>query len=120
MAIKQSDRQIDSRESGHPKDLPIACELTSAELQERRATVLARVRRSVERVEEVKNGFAFFFSSDGDRFKELANLIDLERRCCPFLRFSLTVEPGGGQLIVEITGPEGTREFLKGLFEPGN
>jgi hypothetical protein len=100
--------------------LPIASELTNAELQERRATVLARIRQSVERVEEIKNGFAFFFSSDGDRLKELANLIDLERRCCTFLRFSLTVEPGGGQLILAITGPQGTREFLKDLFEPAS
>jgi len=98
-------------------DLPIACELTGAELQQRRETMLEETRRAVTRVEAVKQGFAYYFSSDGDRLKELANLIDLERRCCPFLRFSLTVEAGGGQLILEITGPEGTQEFLRDLFD---
>ena len=98
-------------------DLPIACELTTAELQQRRETVLAGMRRSITRVAAVEKGFAYYFSQDGDRLKELANLIDLERRCCPFLSFTLTVEAGGGELILEITGPEGTREFLKDLFE---
>jgi len=98
-------------------DLPIACELTSAELQQRRETVLEEMRRAVTRVEAIRQGFAYYFSSDGDRLRELANLIDLERRCCPFLRFTLTVEAGGGQLILEITGPEGTREFLKDFFD---
>jgi hypothetical protein len=118
--LTQTEVEATIADIGLMNDLPIACELTSAELQQRRETVLPAVRRSVERVEEIKNGFAFFFSPDGDRLKELANLIDLERRCCPFLRFTLTVEAGGGQLILEITGPEGTREFLKDLFEPAN
>ena len=39
--------------------------------------------------------------------------VDLERRCCAFLRFELTVEPGGGPVWLELTGPPGTREFLQ-------
>jgi hypothetical protein len=117
MAIDPNTSGSDNRDIDLMNDLPIACELTSAELQQRRETVLESMRRSVTRVEAVERGFAYYFSSDGDRLKELANLIDLERRCCPFLRFTRTVEAGGGQLILEITGPEGTREFLKDLFD---
>ncbi len=42
----------------------------------------------------------------------LGEFIQLERQCCPFLRFQLTVEPGGGPIWLELTGPPGTREFL--------
>ena len=42
-------------------------------------------------------------------------VIDAERRCCRFLRFSVLVEADAGPIVVEITGPPGTREFLEAL-----
>ena len=47
---------------------------------------------------------------------ELANLVKLEHQCCPFLKFSITVEPGDGPVWLELTGPEGTKEFLAEVF----
>jgi hypothetical protein len=43
-------------------------------------------------------------------------MIDAERRCCRFLRFVVTVEPGDDSICLEVTGPAGTREFLDGLL----
>jgi len=96
---------------------PIACELTSPELQERRRAILPKFRDAVIEVNELEDGFAYSFASDPDQLKELAGLIDLERRCCPFLRFRLTVEAGGGPLSLEITGPDGTKDFLRNTFD---
>jgi hypothetical protein len=48
----------------------------------------------------------------------VATFIDLERRCCAFLRFRLTVEPGGGPIWLELTGPPGTRELLAAELDP--
>jgi hypothetical protein len=42
----------------------------------------------------------------------LEEFIQLESECCRFLRFQLTVEPGGGPVWLELIGPPGTREFL--------
>jgi hypothetical protein len=97
--------------------LPIACNLTSAELQERRRTVLAKLRDAVVEVKELPDGYSYSFRSDGNRFKELADVIDLERQCCPFLQFSVTVAAGNGPLTLEITGPEGTKDFLLSTLE---
>jgi hypothetical protein len=99
--------------------LPIACSLTSAELQERRRTVLGTLRSAMLEVEELADGFAYSFISEGSRFKELADMIDLERLCCPFLQFRVTVAAGHGRLTLEITGPEGTKDFLLSTFEWG-
>jgi len=96
--------------------LPIACNLTNAELQERRRTVLETLRSAVLAVQELADGFAYSFMSEGDRFKELAAMIELERQCCPFLQFRVTVAAGQGPLILEITGPEGTKDFLLSTF----
>lgn len=97
-------------------NLPIACKLTSAELQERRRKVLEKLHDGVIEVKELADGYAYSFSSKGNRFKELADMIDLERQCCPFLQFRLFVAPGGGPLLLEITGPEGTKDFLLSTF----
>jgi hypothetical protein len=97
-------------------DLPIACSLTSAELQERRSTLLQKVRTAVVEVKELDDGYAYSFPSADEWLYELAGLVDLERQCCPFLRFRITVEKNGGPLLLEMTGPEGTKEFLVSTF----
>src|SRR6185436_8905111 len=96
--------------------LPITCSLTSTELQERRRTVLEKLREAVVEVKELADGFAYSFPSDGNRFPELAAMIELERQCCPFLQFRVTVAAGQGPLTLEITGPEGTKDFLLSTF----
>lgn len=98
-------------------NLPVACDLTSADLQERRRTVLEKLRDAVVEVKELADGYIYSFASEGNRFKELADMIDLERQCCPFLQFRLNVAAGGGPLQLEITGPEGTKDFLLSTFE---
>lgn len=98
------------------KGLPIACSLTAPELQERRRAVLQKVRRAVQEVKELEDGYAYIFPSASGSLSEVAGLIELERQCCPFLRFRLTVEENGGSLLLEMTGPEGTKEFLMSTF----
>jgi hypothetical protein len=44
-------------------------------------------------------------------------LIQVERLCCPFLRFDLTV-PAAGPVHLALTGPPGTRELLANWLEP--
>lgn len=98
------------------KSLPIACSLTAPELQERRTTVLQKVRRAVKEVRELEDDYAYVFPSASEWLSEVAGLIDLERQCCSFLRFRLTVEENGGSLLLEMTGPEGTKDFLASTF----
>lgn len=97
-------------------DLPVACSLMPAELQERGRDVLSRIRISMSAVTELPNGFVYHFPSEGRWILELANVIQLERQCCPFLTFRLTVEPGNADVLLEMTGPDGTKEFLADLF----
>jgi hypothetical protein len=87
-----------------------------AELQERRRDVLSKVKGLVSKVTELSDGFACQFPSDGTVLPELANLIQLERQCCPFLSFRLTVEANHGAVLLEMTGPAGTKEFLADIF----
>jgi hypothetical protein len=99
-------------------DLPVACSLTEPELAERRAGVLGEVRLAQEDARWLPDGVQLRFTALPERLALLATFIALERQCCAFLRFRLTVEPGGGPIWLELTGPPGTREFLQAELAP--
>ena len=40
-----------------------------------------------------------------------------ERHCRRSLRFGMTVNPDGGPVFLEMTGPAGTRDFVSALIE---
>jgi hypothetical protein len=94
---------------------PVVCSLSAPELREREAGLLASVAaRILERV-EIDEGLRLRFTVSDALIADLAELISLERQCCPFLRFTLAVEPAGGPLWLELSGPPGTRAFLATL-----
>jgi hypothetical protein len=97
-------------------DMPIACCLTSAELREREATLLAQFRSIVIETEELPDGYAFRVPGDRKWIGLMAELIVAERECCPFLTFVLIAQPSMGPVIVRVTGPAGTKDFLKTVW----
>ena len=97
-------------------DMPIACCLTSAELRERGATLLAQFRSAVIGTEELRDGYASRLPGDGKWIAMIAKMIVAERECCPFLTFELVASPNMGPAIVRVTGPAGTKEFLKTIL----
>ena len=96
--------------------LPVACSLTETELRERRNGLLHEIGNAVRERRELPDGYAFRFEESEEMLTRLLTLIRLERECCPFLTFRLTFEPGGGPVWLDVTGPEGTREFLASLL----
>jgi hypothetical protein len=98
-------------------NLPVACSLTAPELQQRRSELLQKLRSAALGVEELDEGYAYRFHSDESMLSDLATLIQLEHQCCPFLRIKLIVEADNGPIWLELTGPPGTKDFLKSVFE---
>jgi hypothetical protein len=62
------------------------------------------------------NGFRWRFAASGEFLAAAAETINTERQCCRFLQFVLVIEPEGGPIWLEITGPEGTAAFLETLL----
>ena len=109
-----------SREGNCMIDIPLVCELTPAEMTARRATLLPGLLASAEERIPLSDGFRWRFAASGAWLAAAAETIDAERQCCRFLRFVLTVEPGGGPIWLEITGPQGASEFLESLLQCDN
>jgi hypothetical protein len=93
--------------------IPVACSLSDLELREREATLLAQFRSAVIETEELPDGYAFRVPGDGKWIAIIAKMIVAERECCPFLTFEFVAQPSMGPVIVRVTGPAGTKDFLK-------
>jgi hypothetical protein len=89
----------------------LSCKLTTPELQKRRATVIRELKDLVTKRSEITDGLKFSFPGNDDVLDKLLQFIKSERLCCDFLSFRLSVQDATAAL--EITGPEGTREFLE-------
>lgn len=98
-------------------DLPIACTLTPEMLEARRAGLLPGLLALAATREPLPSGYRVRFSGEGDALTAIVAMIGAERECCRFLRFQLTVESDGGPIWLDVTGPEGTRQFLDGLIK---
>ena len=98
-------------------DQPIICSLTPEALDARKRDLLsALLDRSAGR-ELLADGVRLRFEPSGEMLSSIAQAVDAERHCCRFLRFTITVEPNHGAMILELTGPPGTREFVAALLE---
>lgn len=96
--------------------LPVACSLTPPELQQRRTQLLKKIGGGILETKELENGFAYRFATNETWITELAQLIMFERQCCPFLTIDLRLEPANGPIWLELSGPEGTKQFLSELL----
>jgi len=94
----------------------IACTLAQIELATRRTELLPGLLSQADTQETIAGGFRWRFSEAKGLLNKVASVIDAERSCCRFLRFRLTLEPHGGPLWMEVTGPQGTQNFLSSLL----
>jgi hypothetical protein len=89
------------------------CRIDTLDGKERRRQqeLLALMRRSAQAHVELPEGFEIRLPTDPVLFQQAAEWIGLERRCCPFVRFTLDWKEDDS-VRVRITGPPGVKPFL--------
>lgn len=97
-------------------ELPIACNLTEAEMRERRQTMLDLVRSAALNVTSLPLGYAYRFEPTSEVLAHLSRLVDLERQCCQFLTFRIVVEAGNQPICLEVTGPPEAKAIIADFF----
>ena len=92
---------------------PLTCSLTTPELRKRKETVLRQLRTGMRHKKEVADGYLFTFSGDDASMEQLNEFIRTERECCSFFTFGLTVKGDKSEIILSLTGPEGSKDFIR-------
>ena len=95
----------------------LTCKLTTPELRERKATVIANLKKQVLQRKELKNGFAYKFNGSDTMVDELTTFVKTERVCCDFFIFNLSISGDKSEAWLEITGPKGAKDFIKTELE---
>jgi hypothetical protein len=98
---------------GFGTTVDLACKLTAPELRERRETVITALRAQVSSVAETGDGFLYTFPLTTHMVGQVASFIETERQCCEFFSFHLSITSGSTEMTLEISGPEGSKEFLR-------
>src|SRR4029453_3179996 len=91
---------------------PIACrlDLLNAEQRRREQELLAVARAELSAPVETEAGYRFAVRPA--LLGPLGELLALERRCCPFLAFTLEVEAEQGGIFLHIHGQPGAKAFI--------
>ena len=100
----------------------IACDPNSiaAEQRERWLHVATQMYAAVQEVQELPDGYAFRLPSRSEMLLVVAEVLNYDRLCCPFIRYTLEIEPNEGPYWLRFTGGEGVKEFLRISFESSN
>jgi hypothetical protein len=96
-------------------DVPLACRMDALDSnqRERHRDLLRELAGVVTNVEELADGIAVRFPARPYVFLRLAEWMELERACCPFLEFGLVFENRLPTMRLDVRGPEGVKEFLR-------
>lgn len=93
---------------------PIACDMSvlSAEQREAHLATSRTLFSYFQETRELSNGYEFRLDGP-DAIAKAAEFISLEKRCCPFLAFTIEVEPEGGPIWLRLTGRDGVKAFIR-------
>jgi hypothetical protein len=95
---------------------PISCNLAALPHPARYRTLLDGLRSALSGCAERPDGYCYSVRSDRLSLAELGEWISLERLCCPFLNFELSVSGADLLYWLTLTGPEGVKPILEREF----
>lgn len=93
--------------------LPIVCTLPEGDRELRRAELMRSFAELVTEVAELSDGYRLRFARRDGLIETLGRYVELESGCCSFLTFALEVPAGADFVALRLTGPEGTKDFLR-------
>jgi len=93
---------------------PLVCDLSALDTaqRERHQANTRQLFGSVKQIEELPDGYAFYWSAEAGTILNAAEFITLERLCCPFFDFALEIKSKGGPLRLTLTGRKGVKQFI--------
>jgi hypothetical protein len=96
----------------------LTCNINGIPLQERAryGQLVEVLRHAIQKRRELPDGYAFQMDTKQIGTDQLAEWIELERKCCPFFEFEIHWTPQNGDVWLHLSGPEGVKEFILDEF----
>jgi hypothetical protein len=93
---------------------PIACNLKALTVEQRhQLTRLGEhVITAISGSRELMNGYAFHIDPKRATVMDVAQWLDVWRRCCPFYEFLIDFHAADGAIWLSVTGRPGVKEYI--------
>lgn len=82
--------------------------------------IVPKLYSQVREIHELPNGWQWRLPSTPEVLALVAQDLNMERLCCPFVRYTFEIEPYHGPFFLRMTGEPGVKEFLRMAFETAN
>jgi hypothetical protein len=104
-------------------EVVIACDphaLTPAQQAHWVKEIVPKLYKEVQEIQELPDGWAWRLPSAPEILLLVAEDLNMERLCCPFVDYTLEITPNRGPFWLRMAGGEAVKEFLRMSFESGN
>lgn len=95
----------------------LVCKLIGAEKMEKKELLKTAIFSQVKGIDELENGYNLKFEDKNDILLKLTDYLMIEKECCPFFNFDLSILPNAKGISLKITGQEGAKDMLKPLID---
>jgi hypothetical protein len=112
------NHEVAAQQPATPAASGFTCNMNGMAPEERvRYGQLVRsLRHSILVRHELPDGYTFEMNVKQMSTNQLAEWIELERRCCPFFGFEIHWDSENGPVWLHLSGPEGVKEFILDEF----
>lgn len=93
----------------------LSCKLTNQDLIERKSSIISHLKKNVLKKKEFPDGYQYLFKYQTDQITQITDFIKLELLCCDFFIFELCIQKD--IILLEISGPEGIKDFINHEIE---
>lgn len=96
----------------------IACNPNAipADMREQWVEAGKQVYAAVQEVQHMLDGYGFRLPTNSAMLLKVAEYIANERLCCPFIHFTVEIEPNEGPLWLRLRGDAGVKEYMGAVF----
>lgn len=91
----------------------IACNLDSPERARRNAWISDELLSRADYIEDVADGIVLRFDDVDAHTATVLEFVEVERKCCPFITFTLRYHAHQGPLTLTLAGSPEAKDFIK-------
>lgn len=91
----------------------LSCSLLPDDLNERVTMLKEELFTDEVETEELEDGYLFFFEDEGEVATKLLDFLDIEKQCCPFFKFDLSILPFKQGMALKISGGPRVKSFIE-------
>lgn len=91
----------------------IQCSMIGEDLQARKEELKVEVFSKLRSKEKTANSYTYYFDNDDELLKNVIEHLLIEKECCPFFKFDLSILPFDRGFAFQLSGSEAAMEMIE-------